>query len=152
MLLIRWSNYLNQIFTDESSGTSYIQIDGENQPKTASSVESMIGALDSIALTNELNGCFGTNATLTATVSCLAPIVHFKDLNDFLAEDLLRAALTHPRPPVVFMRFKEDGPVTELVNNQTLVLGLDYGKEILSHLHIAIEKWNIVNYTFEVSR
>ena len=140
---------------DETTGTSHIYLDGENQPNTVSSVQSMIGALDSIALTNELNGCFDANTTLfdTEASSCLVPIVHFIDSNDMLAQDLLTAALEHPHPPTVFMSEQGDGPVIELVNNnQTLVLGLDYGKEILSHLHIAIEKWNIVNYTFEVSR
>ena len=139
----RWSNFLQQIYIDNTTNVAIANVDGDAQPGTVSSVESMIAALDYIAQLNQLNGCF------TYANSCLIPYVHYSDKDEELGNELLQAALEHPHPPVVFSRQYETSD-PELINNQTLVVTFDEQDDIVSHLlvHVDVVDWTITNYTF----
>lgn len=146
----RWSHYLDELYIDDQTGTSFIQIDGGNPPRTVSPVDSMVAALDSVARVNSLSGCFESNETATSK-SCLVPIVFYSELDEELGDTLLDAALAHAYPPAVFLEPNGDHLEPDLVNNRTLVLSVDFADDQLAHLRVNFdsETWTVSNFTHE---
>jgi hypothetical protein len=153
-IYFRWSHFLDQILIDEETGTAWIHLDNDSQPRTASSIDSLVAALDYIAYVNTLNGCFQSNQTLFdegSNVTCLMPAVYYSDKGVDLGNKLLKTALEHPYPPVLFSDSNGDHFEPELMNNKTLVLTLDEDTSILTNLRVTIDldDWIITNFTLE---
>lgn len=113
----------------------------------------MVAALDYIAHINSLNGCFQNNTTIfdVDTQLCLVPIVHYTELIEETVNALLQAALEHPHPPAIFSEAYGLYSTPELINSKTLVVTVDDGGNIVSHLHVAVDldDWTVTNYTVE---
>ena len=124
-------------------------MNGENQPLTVPSVQSMNAALDYVAYVNSLQGCFEYDTAMLGDINCLIPTVHYSEKDETLGDKLLEAALAHPYPPLVFSETYSDREKPELMNN-TIVVTFDDGGDIVSHLYVDVnlEGWSIMNYTF----
>jgi hypothetical protein len=114
----------------------------------------LVAALDYLAYINTLNGCFQSNITLIdegANATCLMPAVYYSDKGVDLGNALLKTALEHAYPPVLFSDSNGDHFEPELVNNKTLVVTLDPDTDILTHLRVEIEldNWTVTNLTLE---
>jgi hypothetical protein len=153
-IYFRWSHFLDQMHIDEETSTAWVLLSDENQPRTVSTIDSMVAALDYIAYVNALSGCSQSNQTIfddDANITCLIPAVYYRDYDIEFGNALLNAALEHTHPPLLFSDRNGDHFEPELMNNKTLVVSLDDDSDMLTHLHVEVdlEKWAVTNFMLE---
>jgi len=157
-----WSEFLENVHFDKDTGIAVIVITSENQPNTLSQVDSMNALLDYVAHINNENDCFvssndyhddnivmedqkvDTKHTMQCiadirTSGCWSPVVFLiQSVDQF---DLLRAAASHPNPPILFVNEINivDSVLTELAPNFWSVGLAKNNDGVVEHLRIKFD-------------